>query len=121
MITWKWKVRALTLRPTLDSLNNVVAVVHWSTIFINEEDPDPEKREIQMRYNYTYLTPPEGNPDAFIAYENLTEADCINWVKSILGPKTVAEIEAEGQHRVLLAQGVSGVNTYSFPWQQNIS
>lgn len=117
MITWKWKVRALTLRPALNSLNNVVAVVHWATYFINDEDPNPEKREIQMRSGYTYLNPPPETPDAFIAYENLTEEDCLNWVKTILGPKIVAEYEAEGQHRVLLAQGVAAENTYSFPWQ----
>jgi hypothetical protein len=110
MISWKWKIRALTLRPSLDALTNVVATVHWDIVIIEEDNT-----EIVVNSGYTYLTPP-ADGSQFVAYENLTEQECINWIKQVLGPVRTTEYESEAEHRVLLKQGVVAQNTTTFPW-----
>ena len=109
MISWKWKVRTLTLRPSLNTLQNVVATVHWSIVIIEND------LETSINEGYTYLTPPADGSE-FIAYDTLTEEQCIDWVKQILGPSVTATYVAEAEHRVLFKQGINAVNTNTFPW-----
>lgn len=110
MTSWKWKIRALTLRPNLDALTNVVATVHWDIVLINDDST-----EEVINSGYTYLMPP-ADGSQFVSYENLTEVECVNWIKEVLGPIKTAEYESAAEHIVLLKNGVDAQNTTTFPW-----
>jgi len=75
MITYKWIVSALDCKKEIEDLKDVVCNVHWKY--------EATKNNIVVS-NYGVLSLTNPNKDNFIALNELTENDVVNWLKSNL-------------------------------------
>ena len=90
MTTFQWKVA--NLERTNDS-DKVVTIAHYRV--------DGVDGEHTMGAYGTMNFEAASSDDGFIAFESLTEADVIGWVKEALGgDEKVAEIEAQIQAKI---------------------
>lgn len=87
--TYSWKVAALDRELSDGSVYTVHYTVSASRKNPTEGDPDFTAGQ----YGSIGVTADPAAP-GFIAYENLTEDDCIGWVKQDLGNEKVNSIEA---------------------------
>lgn len=81
-----WTVTDLLVKPQVDGLTDVVYIVNW---LATDTDGVNEVR----KGGKTEVPLPAGG--TFVPYDQLTEAQVIDWVKSTLGPEQVAKIEAD--------------------------
>jgi hypothetical protein len=77
--TKKWVIAALDCKPSVDTMTDVVAVVHWRK----------QATEVVGDKTYTadmYGACQVGLPDAetFISFEDLTEEEVITWLEATL-------------------------------------
>lgn len=79
-ITYKWSILSMQTLSNLDSLNNVVRDVHWKATATK----DGVKRDVDA---FVRLSSPSANN--FTDYNNLTEAQVLEWVKSILDVQAI--------------------------------
>lgn len=84
-ITYTWSVQEVNAFPEKDGKQNVVFNVHW---IVNGLDGE----HTASAYGSTSIDVNPSGP--FTAYENLTEAQVIDWVKTSMGAEEVAAIEA---------------------------
>ena len=90
MATFQWKVA--NLERTNDS-DKVVTIAHYRV--------DGVDGEHTMGAYGTMNFEGDASADGFIAFESLTEADVVGWVKEALGgAEKVAEIEAQIQAKI---------------------
>jgi hypothetical protein len=75
MITYKWIISAFDCKAILEDLKDVVCNVHWKY--------EATKNDIVVS-NYGVLTLENPNKEIFIALNELTENDVINWLESVL-------------------------------------
>jgi|TARA_R110002110_G_scaffold57329_1_gene163996 hypothetical protein len=101
-----WSIVQLDYTVSLDSKTNVVTNIHWDC---TDEDADGNHGRT---YGSTGI--PTDDLSDFIAYDDITEANAIAWVKSALGDDKVSEQEdsVAGQIAVLQTP-VSGSGS---PW-----
>jgi hypothetical protein len=111
--TPEWHIAALETAPSEDGLTDVVKTGHW-TASATEVDGD----DTYTGSAYGSVGFGEPDPDSFVDYPNITEAEAITWVQETLGAEQVANIEAG-----LLAQIENQKNppivTLPLPWTQN--
>ena len=89
MATFNWSIAQLE-RNTSD---NGVVVAHWRCEGVDGDNSTGS-------YGTVSFTP-DSSADDFIAFDDLTEADVIGWVKEALGgDEKVAEIEAQIQAKI---------------------
>jgi predicted phage tail protein len=79
-----WSITALYVKKQENNLTDVVYNVAWLAQDTDGTYTAQEGGETEM--------PPPGDP--FVPYPNLTEAEVIGWVQSVLGAQKVAAIEA---------------------------
>lgn len=79
-----WSITALYVKKQEDGFTDVVHVAGWLAQDTDGTNTAQEGGEVEL--------PPPGSP--FTPYPNLTEAEVIGWVQSVLGPQKVAAIEA---------------------------
>ena len=77
--TKKWVISDLEVKPTVDTLTDVVAIVHWRR---QAEELVGEKTYIADMYGACSINLPEA--DTFVPFEELTEATVIGWLESAL-------------------------------------
>lgn len=82
MTTYVWKIAQLDTAPSLDGLTNVVKTAHYT---VDAIDGDYQVGA----YGSVGFSDPD--PATFKPYDELTEAEVIEWVK---GKLDVAEVEA---------------------------
>ena len=82
MITYQWKISSLETAPSLDSLTDVVRVIHWR---YQATDGDYQSE------TYSSYACGEPSPNDFTAYPDLTEADVIGWLESGLDVQAMEE------------------------------
>ena len=77
--TKKWVIAALDCKPSVDTMTDVVAVVHWRKQATEVVD---DKTYTADMYGACQI----GLPDAetFISFEDLTEEEVITWLKATL-------------------------------------
>jgi hypothetical protein len=75
MITYKWTISAFDCKAIVEDLKDVVCNVHWKY--------EATKNDIVVS-NYGVLTLTNPNKDNFIALNELTENDVIDWLQSKL-------------------------------------
>ena len=80
-----WKVKALDVIPSADNLNNVVKVVHVDVSFTGDDEL------ISVFSHSCVLNSP--SEQEFVSFDGLTEDIVIGWVKNLMGPEWVAEVE----------------------------
>ena len=86
--TYDWTINDLVHEAS----NGVVITVHWNVSAVRP-NPNGGDEYYAMDGGGEFIN---GDPKAksFIPYGDLKEATCIEWVKNILGPERVSEIEA---------------------------
>jgi hypothetical protein len=77
-ITYTWQLTALK-KKNVGALNNFVAQTYWKKIGTNETGVTGEFA------GATPFTPEaDSDPAAFTKYEDLTEAQILNWIKAVV-------------------------------------
>jgi hypothetical protein len=93
--TKKWVISAIQCKPTENELTDVVSVIHW------------RKQATEVVGDTTYMTELFGacdisspDPETFISFADLTEAQVISWLEATLDVEDIdasldAKIDAE--------------------------
>ena len=101
-----WSINQLEYTVSLDGKTNVVTNIHW-----NCTDTDADGNS-GRRYDSTGI--PTDDLSSFIAYDDITEANAIAWVKAALGDDGVSKQEdAVAAQIAVLKTPVSGSGK---PW-----
>ena len=101
-----WKIVQLDYTVSLDSKTNVVTNIHWDC---TDEDADGNHGRT---YGSTGI--PTDDLSGFIAYDDITEANAIAWLKSALGDDGVSAQEVSVAAQIAdLKTPVSGSGS---PW-----
>jgi hypothetical protein len=77
--TKQWVIAALDCKPTVDTMADVVATIHWRK---QATEIVEDKTYIADMYGACSIALPAA--ESFIAFENLTEAEVIAWVEATL-------------------------------------
>ena len=80
-----WKINSLDRDLTQGDNENIITQIHWTA---SDADADGN---IGSSYGSVGVTLGDGD---VIAYEDITEADAIGWLKDALGAEQVTSIEA---------------------------
>lgn len=72
--TYSWKINYMDTKPSLDELEKVVVSCQWSVSATDDGTPPVSVN------NFGYATFTSPDPDSFTAYDDLTEADVLEWV-----------------------------------------
>ena len=84
MNSYTWVIESLDCIPSIDGQNNVVSNVHWR---VNGAD-GTYNVSVYGTQGLIYVP---GNP--FTAYDSLTEATVIGWVKEAMGADSIASLQ----------------------------
>ena len=101
-----WSIAQLDYTVSLDSKTNVVNNIHWDC---NDTDADGNAGR-----TYGAQAIPTDDLSSFIAYDDITEANAIAWVKAALGDDGVsAQEDSVAAQIAVLKTPVSGSGN---PW-----
>ena len=92
-----------------DGLTNVINNLHWRC---NASETNGGKDYAAGSYGTQGLAAPD--PSSFTAYDSLTEADCIAWLKAAMGDDAVTALEAGLQAQIDLE--ITRTNGTGTPW-----
>ena len=98
-----WQVDNMTVWPQIGTFTNVTYMVNFK---VTAQNP-PQWGNV-IKHDAVMLPPPDES--TFVPYDQLTEFQVINWVKSVLGPIEVAKIENELWHRSMIIRSVVHAN-----------
>ena len=77
--TKKWVIAALDCKPSIDTMTDVVSVIHWRKQATEVVD---DKTYTADMYGACTVTLPE--PESFIEFNDLTEATMVEWLEAVL-------------------------------------
>ena len=105
----KWLVSQLDTAPSEDGLSDVVKVVHWR---YQAEQVDGDKTWFAETYGTASVGQP--NPQNFVPYEDVTEAEVVSWLNEVL---PVDAMQASLEANIALQINPTEV-TLPLPWSQ---
>jgi hypothetical protein len=88
MISYQWTIKAMSVMPVLEGQTDVVVSAQWNILGQDQG----ASYNLSGWQNFT-LEQGEG----FVPYNQLTEAQVVQWVKDTLGENGVASMEAAVQ------------------------
>jgi hypothetical protein len=91
-----------------DGLTNVINVIHWR---VNAEQTEGGDTFYASSYGTQSVT---FDPNNFTDYSDVTEANCIAWVKAAMGEEAVTALEGGLQANIDLQ--INPVNGHGVPW-----
>lgn len=109
-VTSEWHIAALETAPSEDGLTDVVKTAHWTA---TATEVDGGTTYTASSYGSVGFGAPD--PDAFVDYSNITEAEAIDWVKEALGTEQVTAI-GEGLLNQIEQQKNPPIVTLPLPW-----
>ncbi len=92
-----------------DGLTNVINNLHWRC---DANETNGGKDYTAGSYGTQSLAAPD--PNSFTAYDSLSEADCIAWLKAAMGDDAVAALEGGLQAQIDLE--ITPTNGTGTPW-----
>ena len=101
-----WSIVQLDYTVSLDGKTNVVTNIHWDC---NDADADGNSGR-----TYGSIGIPTDDLSDFIAYDDITEANAIAWVKAALGDDGVSAQEDAVASQIAVLQ--TPVNGSGKPW-----
>jgi hypothetical protein len=108
MTTNTWTIAQTDYVLSEDGLTNVINNLHWR---LDATESSGGKEFTAGAYGTQSVT---ADPDNFIDYSKVTEANCIAWVKAAMGADAVTALEAQLQGQIdLEITPTSGTGT---PW-----
>ena len=94
-----------------DDLTNVINLVHWR---VEESETVGEETYTASSYGTQGIGSPD--PDNYIAYDQVTEAECINWCKSEMGSEQVTSNEDSLAANIALQK--NPIDGHGTPWSE---
>ena len=107
-MTATWTISQTDFVLSEDGLTNVINVIHWR---VDAEQIEGEVTFYASSYGTQSVT---FDPDNFTDYSNVTEADCIAWVKAGMGEEAVTALETSLQANIDLQ--ITPTNGSGTPW-----
>ena len=104
--TYTWSIKQVDCLPTLNNQTNVVFKVYWNCQGTDGKNIVNTFGSVEIPYN-------ESN--TFINYSNLTEANVIGWVKTVLGNQQVSYIEQNCDVQINLLNTPTVISP-ALPW-----
>jgi hypothetical protein len=92
-----------------DGLTNVINVIHWR---VNAEQTEGDVTYNATSYGTQSVT---FDPDNFTDYSDVTEANCIAWVKAAMGEEAVTALETGLKDNIDLQ--IKPTNGTGTPWK----
>ena len=107
MTTFNWTVKQL-LTETIDGEQNYVVIANYDVVGVDGVYTSSLSDSVRFSTS---------NVDNFTPYEDLTNEIVVGWIKSVLGPDTVANYEEsiQGQIDAQINPPVTPQNT-PLPW-----
>ena len=106
MAQYTWKIETLESHPSVNGLENVVAVVHWRLFGTDDVN-------IVDAYGSVNLDAPDS--DNFYQYNILTQEQIVEWAKAALGDGKVQALYESLNNQLLAISNPQKVKT-SLPW-----
>jgi hypothetical protein len=106
MVTTTWTITKLNVYEQAQGETNVVCIAYWN---VNATD-GTYSSNINGTQSLIYVT---GSP--FTPYDDLTEPQIIEWVKSAMGPALVTSFENQAANMVY-QQEIPIIATPPLPW-----
>ncbi len=107
--TITWTIPQTDFVLSQDGLTNVINNLHWRC---NASETNGGKDYTAGSYGTQGLAAPD--PSTFTAYDSVTEANCIAWLKAEMGDDAVAALEAGLQANIDLQ--ITPTNGTGTPW-----
>ena len=99
-----WMISQTNFVLSEDGLTNVITNLHWRVTAVDGEYS-------ASSYGSQSVTV---DPDNFTKYSDVTEANCISWLKTAMGEEAVTELEASLQSQLDLE--ITPTNGSGTPW-----
>ena len=96
-----------------ETTNNGITSAHWSASESEVDSSDDSISHYGSSYGSCSYTP-DHTAGGFKAYDSLTEADVVAWVKATLGADTVAE--TENAVAAQIADSKAPAQAHGVPW-----
>tara|TARA_R110000851_G_scaffold325295_1_gene493163 strand:- start:96 stop:431 length:336 start_codon:yes stop_codon:yes gene_type:complete len=103
-----WTIAQTDFVLSEDGLTNVINVIHWA---VNAEQTEGEVTYNASSYGTQSVT---FDPDNFTDYSDVTEANCIAWVKAAMGEEQVTALETGLKANIDLE--ITPTNGSGTPW-----
>lgn len=107
IVEHKWEFPTLEVTYSVGDLTNVVSTVHW-TLTATEDQYS------QRSYGAVSVGSP--TPEAFVSYDDLTEAEVISWVTSSLGGEDAVQAMKDNLASQIAVQKAPKTGSMSPPW-----
>tara|TARA_R110002012_G_scaffold188463_1_gene355577 strand:+ start:226 stop:558 length:333 start_codon:yes stop_codon:yes gene_type:complete len=107
--TFTWTIPQTDFVLSEDGLTNVINNLHWRC---NARETNGGKDYVAENYGREPLAAPD--PSSFTAYDSVTEADCIAWLKAAMGAEKVTQIETLLQSNIDLQ--ITPTTGEGVPW-----
>ena len=107
-MTATWTIAQTDFVLSLDGLTNAINVIHWG---VNAEQTEGEVTFYATSYGTQSVT---FDPDNFTDYLDVTEANCIAWVKAAMGEEQVTALETGLKANIDLQ--ITPTNGSGTPW-----
>ena len=107
--TFTWSILQTDFVLSQDGLTNVINNLHWRCA---AAETSGGSDYTTGSYATQGLTAPD--PSSFTAYDSVTEADCIAWLKAAMGADAVTALEANLQANIDLQ--VTPTTGEGVPW-----
>ena len=104
-----WTIPQTDFVLSEDGLTNVINVIHWR---VNAEQTEGDNTFYATIYGTQSVT---ADPDNFTDYANVTEANCIAWVKAAMGEEQVTALETGLKSNIDLQ--IKPTNGSGKPWE----
>jgi len=116
MLTYTWKINSLSKQDCLTSgLNDIVVQTHW------ERKGTDAQNNSGTYYGALSFNLNDIDPNNFIPYEELTEADVLGWVQTSINNREnyQAQIDIEIQKQIdLITHPITIVTAAELPWSE---
>jgi hypothetical protein len=112
-ITYTWEIGAFECKPRVGALDTYIIAAHWRCRGVDDEG------HVGTAYSTVAFPVVENKPD-FVPYDEITEAQALQWVKDVLGEAQVAAVYA-GIDQQIEAQISPPTITPALPWQSGVS
>jgi len=95
--TYNWTINKLDVRPTQDSLSNVVYNIHWGYTATSDQTDADGNAYSATNIGVQIVSTPD--PSNFTAFESLTQADVEGWLEAsdldVAGLKASLDLQIE--------------------------
>jgi len=113
MVEYKWYISSLEAKPSFEGKQKVVHTIHWRLMGKETVDDKTYIAEVYGATNVDY----EENEN-FIEYDDLSEENVVEWVKSKLGTETVQNNETFVANNIELQKNPPSISP-PLPWTVN--